>query len=337
MTEMINGGIVIRNTIIKLIVFIVLSVSILAAGGEYVDRCFHEIGMRTIIDSNQHYLQQSFDRATAGFLVLSVIKSGLAVIEGSQIGVGFNLELGDIVQSLYDYVDIAWKTVLAGGTILMLTRLTLDAVAAIDHYFLSVTLFFFLMYMMVKWILPKAIQISRFLREAVLFLIVITMSLYFILPLSIKAASFLSAKISQPLIQETQASFAQIKEEFSPGGIQKKLFSGQNLKEKNWYSAMNFSENLERVKQRFTALQEYFAERTKQVSVWTIKLIAGYLFDCIIFPLTFLVVLYVVTKGMIQYCFGISRGASVKEDMEYLLIKYYGKPVDSKGLEREVS
>lgn len=327
----------IRSIISRMVVFIALSVSIFAAGGEHIDRFVHEIGMKTIIDSNQHYLQQSFDRATAGFLVLSVMKSGLAIIEGSQVGVGFSLEVGDIVQSLYDYVDIAWKTVLAGGTILLLTRLTLDAVAAIDHYFLSFLLFCFLMDRVVKWLLPDAIQVSRFFREAVLFLSVITISLYFILPLSIKAASLLSEKISQPLIRETQAGFAQIQDEFTFGEIQKKLFSGQDMKENSLYSAMNLSENLERVKQRFMALQEYFAERTKQVSVWTIKLIAGYLFDCIIFPLTFLVVLYIVTKGMIRYCFGISRSTSVKEDMEYLLIKYYGKPGDSKELKQEAS
>jgi hypothetical protein len=96
----------IRNVTIKLVIIVVLVLSIFAASGEYIDRFMRGIGMGAITDSNQHYLQQSFDRATAGFLVLSGIKSGLAIIEGSHVGIGFSLELGDIVQSRFFYFVI---------------------------------------------------------------------------------------------------------------------------------------------------------------------------------------------------------------------------------------
>jgi hypothetical protein len=35
--------------------------------------------------------------------------------------------------------------------------------------------------------------------------------------------------------------------------------------------------------------------------VLTLKLVAGYLFDCIVFPLTFFVILYLFTRNFIRF------------------------------------
>ena len=59
-------------------------------------------------------------------MILSAIKSGVAVLERSRVSIAFNLQVGDIVQSIYDYVDIAWKSALAGCTILFLMRMVLQ-------------------------------------------------------------------------------------------------------------------------------------------------------------------------------------------------------------------
>ena len=112
----------------KIIVLAMLSLACFAAATGMLDKSIGFFGMQRLGDANDAYLQDAFDRSLAGFLVLSGIKSGLAVIEGSEVGIGFNLEIGDIVQSVYDYVDIAWKTALAGGTFLLITRLSLEAV-----------------------------------------------------------------------------------------------------------------------------------------------------------------------------------------------------------------
>ncbi|MBW2119095.1 MAG: hypothetical protein JRH09_14405, partial [Deltaproteobacteria bacterium] len=75
------------------------------AGGGNIDRYFEMCGMHKITTSNEKYLPNSFDKALDGFLVLSGIKMGLAVVEGSEVGIGFNLEIGDLVQAAYGYVD----------------------------------------------------------------------------------------------------------------------------------------------------------------------------------------------------------------------------------------
>ena len=110
----------------SIVILVLLSAALFTATG-HMDTLINTCGGAVLSEANRTYLDESFDRSMKGFLVLSAIKSGLAVLEGSEVGVGFNLEVGDIVQSIYDYVDVAWKTALAGGTILLLIQLILLA------------------------------------------------------------------------------------------------------------------------------------------------------------------------------------------------------------------
>lgn len=63
------------------------------------------------------------------FVAVSAVKTALAIIEDSSVGVGFQLEVGDAVQAVYDYVDFVWEAlmysllVLGGYKILLETHL----------------------------------------------------------------------------------------------------------------------------------------------------------------------------------------------------------------------
>ena len=61
----------------------------------------------------------TLERQSKSFLLVSTLKSSLGMIEGSDVGIGFRLEVGDIVQSTYDLVDFTWKMLLYG--ILLIT------------------------------------------------------------------------------------------------------------------------------------------------------------------------------------------------------------------------
>ena len=88
-------------TRVSLFVLLVFGICIAAAG--YIDIPIHKLGMGKVAESNEQYLKDSLDKSVTGFLVLSGIKTGLAVIEGSEVGIGFNLELGDIVANIASY------------------------------------------------------------------------------------------------------------------------------------------------------------------------------------------------------------------------------------------
>lgn len=283
----------------SLLLVIILGAVILAAAG-YADLLVDTVGMGSISDANLAYLDDAFDRSLSGFLILSGIKSGLAIIEGSEVGIGFNLEIGDIVQAVYDYVDVAWKTALAGGTVLLLTRLCLEAVALIDHWCMSVMLMGVGVYLIFRWFLAGCLRTTRIIREATLFLVVLTVILYVILPISITGASYLSKRITQPIIEETQAGFEDIHREFSPGYLSKGFFP-EDVKEGSLFSGFDFKAKYESTRNRIQYIGSFFKERTHHMAVLTFKLIAGYVFDCIIFPLTFFVVLYLFTKNIVNF------------------------------------
>ena len=283
----------------SLLLLLIIIAGILASAG-YADLLVDAVGMGRISDVNLAYLEEAFDRSLAGFLVLSGIKSGLAIIEGSEVGIGFNLEIGDIVQAVYDYVDVAWKTALAGGTILLMTRMCLEAVTLIDHWCLAAMLFGVGIYLLFRWFLGSYGRTIQLFREASLFLVVLTLILYVILPISITGASFLSRKITQPMIEETQTGFEEIHKEFSPGSLNKGFFP-ENVKEGSLFPGFDFKAKYESTKERIQYIGAYFKDKTRHMAILTLKLVAGYVFDCIIFPLTFFAVLYLFTKSLVTF------------------------------------
>ena len=278
-----------------------LSLACFAAAAGMVDKSIGFFGMQRVADGNSAYLQIAFDRSLTGFLVLSGIKSGLAVIEGSEVGIGFNLEIGDIVQSVYDYVDIAWKTALAGGTVLLITRLSLEAIAAVDHWLLALMFLVTTVFLVFEWFFSTYTRLANLFREAMLFLLVMALTLYYILPLGISAAAHVSAKITAPLILSSQEGFEQVNREFSPAHVNSRLFAGDAGEEDSIFSALDFTAKYEMTRERIRQIGRYFKDRTALMATLTLQLVAGYLFDCIIFPLTFIVILYVLAKSLVAY------------------------------------
>ena len=282
---------------------ILLVIAILIAAGGYADKALDWFGMGKVSTVNESYLENSMNKAVNGFLVLSGIKTGLAVVEGSEIGIGFNFEIGDIVQSVYDYVDIAWKTALAGGTVILITRLLLQTVNLIDHWCLVLAFIGALTALLVKWIFPHASRLIRLTKDAAFLLAVCTAVLYFIFPFSISGAAFISKSITGPLIEESQKSFETIKEEFAIENINRRLFPDEAKGEDSHIAGLILKGKVSEVKEYLQTQAEFFKDKSRNVAIWTLQLIAGYLFDSVVFPIVFFFLLFVVTKGALLYLF----------------------------------
>ncbi len=310
--------------IFKSIIALVLLCATFFAATGHLDVLIHKCGGSVITDTNKEYLEESFDRSMKGFLVLSAIKAGLAVLEGSEVGVGFNLEVGDIVQSIYDYVDVAWKTSLAGGTILLLIQLVLQTIELFDHWCLFSLLLTALLLFLLSWLLPKQKRLNRILKECLLFVSVLTVALYLILPVSIAGAAFLSKQITRPLVEEAQQGFESIQQDLTPAALNKRFFP-ESQKEDSLWSRLDFNAKLQNCKDAIMEMAEYLKRITEDFAIWTIKIIAGYLFDCIIFPLAFFIAVYILTKNLLAYLIGIRRDFTIREDFETVLARYYGK------------
>jgi len=294
----------------------------LAAAG-YVDTSIDALGLEKVTAANEAYLQEAFDQALSGFLILSGVKSGLAIVEGSEIGLGFNLQVGDVVQAAYDYIDIAWKTALAGGTILLITRLVLESIVMLDQWCLVLLLGSWAILLVCRWYRPNLTNGIYFLKENLLFWAVLTTTLYLVLPLAITGASLLSKTITGPMIQASQDGFAALQEEITAERLNQKLFPEDDPANSSVFSALDINATLEKTRARLKVLGAFFKERTYALAEMTIKFIAGYLFDCIIFPLTFFLILYLFSKGMIRYLLGTRRSNLMRAEMERLFKTYY--------------
>ena len=71
-------------------------------------------------------LDRGLERNTVTFLSVSGIKAVMASIEGSSVGVGVTLQLGDLIQPAYDYVDFVWHVFLYGLALLGLYKLLIQ-------------------------------------------------------------------------------------------------------------------------------------------------------------------------------------------------------------------
>jgi len=288
-----------------LLVLAALAGMLLAATG-MAERGLEYVGLEKLSRANHRYLDESYDRALEGFLVLSAVKSGLAVIEGSEVGIGFSFEVGDLVQSVYDYVNIAWKTVLAGGTILLITRLALDGVSLVDHYVLTLAFFLLFLLAAVQGLFPRRRAIARVLKSFTATCVFVVVLLYLVLPLAVLGASWLSDALTRPLIQDSYRTFSQVSRTFLDGdtsgdtgeasGDDSALQSTKGLKERYGY-----------LKKRLQELEAYLGAQAKSLAGTTFQLIAGYLFDCVIFPLAFTAVLIFFLKGMPGYLVRMER------------------------------
>ena len=214
----------IRRSILAAALLLAILFSALGLSDRVLDAC----GLAFLDQTNQRYLDDAFEKALTGFIILSGIKSGLAIIEGSEVGVGFNLQIGDVVQPLYDYVDIAWQAALTGGSIIGVMQLALDGLDIVDQWALTLFFVIALIAVLIQWLKPGWQGMNQSLKQTFRFLLMLCLSLYLFLPLAITAATALSRHITAPMVEETHARLKALGDDLSPEQINRRLFPDSN-------------------------------------------------------------------------------------------------------------
>jgi len=260
----------------RLIIAILLMVALLLTVVGLTDRFLGTCGLDRLASKNEAYLESAFQRSLRTFAVLSTIKVGLAVVEGSEIGVGFGLQVGDVVQAAYDYVDIAWRTVLAGGILLLGTRILLEAAALLAPWLLAVTFAAFALIIVTQGTPPRLPRAHRTLRQVAVFMTVLTTACCLLLPLSIAGGAWLSSRITAPSAEEAESGLSGLKED---------LFVEDQTTD------AGLTAKWTQMKDRLDHTASYLKEKASVLVVWILKLIAAYLFDCLVFPLVLFVLL----------------------------------------------
>jgi hypothetical protein len=277
---------------------LLLAMCMSAAG--LVDQGLDAIGLKYLSQANSRYLDNAFQKSLSGFLLLSSIKSGLAVVEGSEVGVGFSLELGDVVQPVYDYVDIAWKAALAGGSIIVGLQLALKGLSLLDHWVLAGMLLFVLLQLLTTWYRPDWHRLQNGFKEAVRFSTSMVLAFYLLLPLSVTAAAALSSHITRPMIETSHEQLAQIDREIKPRELNQEVLADMATE---GLSGPSLKTRLADTAAGIRMLITFLKTQTEKVAALSMRLIAAYIFDCILFPLFFSLVFMTMVRSGVRYFF----------------------------------
>jgi hypothetical protein len=289
---------------------ILLLCAILLVAADVPSKFFGMAGLNQISRSNQAYLEDSFNRSISTFVVLSIIKAGLAVLEGTEISLGIGIEVGNIVQAAYDYVDLAWRTVLISSVVLLGTQYILQTSGLVDQWFLTATLLvFFVLWLLNTW-LPHKNGLKNLFRDISLVLTLFTVILYLVLPLSVAGGRLLSKAITAKPMLEAETGFST---------FQKDVFPESGDAKAGFWSKVTGA------KDKIANAVKIITTKTSELIIWVLKLIAGYLFDCVVFPLLLFVVLFWLSKFLIRYFFDIQKQRTLKEDLETVLHKFFPK------------
>lgn len=218
--------------------------------------------------ANEAYLVKSQERAVGGFLTLSVIKTGLAVIEGSEVklsilGIGGSLQAGDSVQAIYDLIDWLWKTSFFGGVMLTALSTLLGLSSIISLYAFGVCAFFFSIFLPLSK-LQKDGTIFRTFYSGLVLSFSVFLICQFAIPLSIWSASKLSSALTLNMSLESERNFQEL------GAV---------------FDNSNSEGMVKNLASRFNQIIDSVKSRTRNLVVSGIKYMTAYLFDCLLFPL----------------------------------------------------
>jgi len=221
----------------------------------------------------EDYLDASLQKAVAGFASASAVKGALALVEGSEVGFSLGaqtaIQVGDLIQPTYDYVDIAWRTLFTGSLVLLCLRLLLQTSYLIAPWAVGLSLVLLGLMLLLQPVGPRRRRWRGVIRDGVTFSVVLTLAVAFVLPLSVLGASRLSAWITAPQMEEAHDQLAQVERLVAPGG------EGEG----------GFFQDPSRWKERVERLTATVGSKGKDLVITTLRLVAGYLFDCVLFPL----------------------------------------------------
>lgn len=295
-----------RRPLARTVILAFLGLALLLVVGGNAERAMEACGLEAVAHANARYLEDALAQSLKTFAVLSSLKVGLAVVEGTEVGVGFGLEIGDVVQAAYDFVDIAWRTVMGAGIILVGTRFLLEAARLVDGWLLALTLAGLLLTLAVRWWLPRWAGLHQTLRDASLLLAVLTAAFYVVLPLSVSGGGMLSARITAPVLAEAESGLETLRAT---------LFPEEAADEKGFLARWSDT------RKQIDRLAATIKEKTAALMVMGLKLIAGYIFDCIVFPLTLFIFLLWATRLIARHLFGLQKRQERMDDLEALLQK----------------
>ena len=268
-----------KDNVIKFLVILGIILSIFGILQKIFGMIFIDYS-KSIIDN---YLQKSYEEAKKLFIALSLMKGTTDVIEGSTVNlnsfIGIDLQIGDIIQPIYDVINTLWKVSFASVVILKIETLYYEIfkVKIANILIISSLLTYFPSLYFKNGITKILKKISKYIFMIIVFI-------YIVIPSSILISSGISKyfedEYQKPAIEELNKNFDKLTK------VKDNLFTLEENK-----SIFNIPAQIDGTKGKIKDLTDEIENISKNLVNYTPIIVGIMLLSYIILPLIIMFIL----------------------------------------------
>ena len=276
-----------KDKIIRIIVIVGILLCILGI----MNKIFEFTIFNFFKNMTKPYLERAYEESKKLFITLSLLKGTTDVIEGSTVNVnvilGMNIQIGDLVQPIYDIIDILWKISLASVIVLKLETIYYEIFKMkLASILIFISLVTYLPYTFSKNMVTEALKkISKYTLLGLTFI-------YILLPgtilLSSAMSDYFEKEYKEPAVVRLNQSLDKLNK------VKDDLFVMEQSK-----NIFNIPGQIESTKNKFSNLGQEISNVSKDLADFTPVIIGITLLSYIIMPLLLLIFLYKLTKSLL--------------------------------------
>jgi len=249
-------------------------------------------GLDRVIDNTAlEYLDDTLARTIKLFATASAVKATIAVVEGSEVGLNIGasgtIQLGDVVQPAYDYVDLAWRTLFVSMATLFGIKLLLELSVMAAPWLIALTL----MLGAAALLVTRAGRFRLILRDAFRASVLVTLGVIVVLPAAVWTGGRVSQRITASHVAAAETTITQLESSVGTLDEQESGFFGE----------------VRRAKEFFASARHAIAASASELALATVRLIVGYVFDCLLFPLGLFFLGMRAVRGLTGYLMAEDR------------------------------
>ena len=276
-----------KDKIIRIIVIVGILLCILGI----MNKIFEFTIFNFFKNMTKPYLERAYEESKKLFITLFFLKGTTDVIEGSTVNVnvilGMNIQIGDLVQPIYDIIDILWKISLASVVVLKLETIYYEIFKMkLASILIFISLVTYLPYTFSKNMVTEALKkISKYTLLGLTFI-------YILLPgtilLSSAMSDYFEKEYKEPAVVRLNQSLDKLNK------VKDDLFVMEQSK-----NIFNIPGQIESTKNKFSNLGQEISNVSKDLADFTPVIIGITLLSYIIMPLLLLIFLYKLTKSLL--------------------------------------
>lgn len=237
------------------------------------------LGRQKLHELNEAFLDEAGHEAFETFMLLSILKAGLAVMSSSSAGISFivdmDVQVGQLISSSKEIVDTGWLVSIAGIAVIKGIRMVLDILDTYAAFFLQGAVFFLMLYALISLFWET---VSTWLVACIRAALIFTLFFSFGIPWAVGGMALVSKVIIHPRGQE-------VRKELHERHGHLKVDHDRNLKQQAHKSLKKYQDKAESLETAHKHLAEQIIDHIVLV-----------LFDAVIFPFLFVAFAFVFVR-----------------------------------------